>query len=514
MKRVPIIEMNGISKGFPGVIANEDISFRVYPGEIHALLGENGAGKSTLMSILAGLYRPDSGFIKVKGKAVRFRSPRNALECGIGMIYQHFRLIDKLSVAENIILGADDVNWKLNRKKIEEDTLELSSKFKLDVNPSVRVNQLSLGERQRVEILKMLYRGCDVLIMDEPTTVLTPQEVQELFKILRFMADQGKAVVMITHKLNEVMEIADYVTVLRKGRVVGDDRIVNLDEKTLTSMMVAREVIFNEIDRENETGEVVLEVSHLDVPGDQGHMAIHDLNLDIRNGEIVAIAGVAGNGQRELVEAIAGLRKASAGEIFLEGKQISTFDVKRRMRLGINMVPEDRLGMGLVPNLNVLDNVILRSYYKKEFTRGIFLDYKKIRSYTQKLVDEYNVFLSDVCHPINYLSGGNLQKILLGREIDQNPRVLIASYPVRGLDVGAADAVFNILMEERKKGTSILLVLEDLDDIFRLADRVAVMYEGQVKAILDVEKTDIDEIGALMLGAGERVESGELRGIS
>lgn len=501
MKQVPLIEMLDISKSFPGVQANDHISFRVYPGEIHALLGENGAGKSTLMSILAGLYRPDSGYIKVKGEAMRFRSPRMALEAGIGMIYQHFRLIQNFTVAENIVLGSPASSFRVNHRAIEKESAALSAKFGLEVNPAARINQISLGEQQRVEILKMLYRGCDILIMDEPTTVLTPQEVEELFKVLRLMSDQGKAVVLITHKLNEVMEIADYVSVLRKGKVVCDDRIENLDEKTLTSMMVAREVEFSQIDRKKSSEKVVLEISKLQVPGDQGHLAVENVNLTLHAGEIVAIAGVAGNGQKELVEAIAGLRNPSQGEIRLDGKMIQEQSIQEHLAAGIYMVPEDRLGMGLVPNLSVMDNAILRNYTRREVRRGLLFNYKKIIAYTRKLVEDYNIYLSDIHHPINYLSGGNLQKLLLAREIDQGPRVLLASYPARGLDVAAAEAVYQILLKERDKGTAILLVLKDLDDIFRIADRVAVMYGGQINDVLDLESTDIDKIGALMLGA-------------
>lgn len=501
MKRVPVIEMVGIGKSFPGVRANHDISFRVYPGEIHALLGENGAGKSTLMSILAGLYRPDSGYIKVKGKTVNFRSPRHALSAGIGMIYQHLRLVNNLTVAENIILGASQSPFLLKPDYIEKETRELSARFGLNVNPSARISYLSLGEQQRVEILKMLYRGCDVLIMDEPTTVLTPQEVKELFNTLRFMAEEGKAVVLITHKLHEVMEIADYVTVLRKGEVVGSDHIENLDEVTLTRMMVAREVVYQEVKRGTSPGENILEVLGLRVLGDQGHIALKDVDLNIRQGEILAIAGVAGNGQRELVEALSGLRPVEQGEIRLDGKNISHLSIRQRLKMGLHMIPEDRMGMGLVPNLNVMDNTILRNYLEDEFRRGPFINYRKVNTYSRDLVERYNVFLADVRHPINYLSGGNLQKLLLGREIDQNPRVLIASYPVRGLDVAAAETVYRIFLQEREKGTGILLVLEDLDDIFRLADRVGVMYDGEIKAVLDVATADIDQIGALMLGA-------------
>lgn len=500
MKRFPVIEMDGITKTFPGVLANNNISFRVYPGEIHALLGENGAGKSTLMSILAGLYRPDEGHIKVKGVSNNFKSPRKALAAGIGMIYQHFRLVNNFTVAENIVLGAGK-SVKINSKQIEQEALEFANSFGFDINPDARIYQLSLGEQQKVEIIKMLYRGCDILIMDEPTTVLTPQEVKDLFKTLKFMASQGKAVVLITHKLHEVMEVADYVTVLRRGEVVGSNRIEEVDETILTKMMVAREVIFNEVGHSIKAGNKILELNNINVYGDQGYLAVKDIDLDIRSGEIVAIAGVAGNGQRELVEAIAGLRKMHAGSIKLDGKEINNLNIRQRLAIGITVVPEDRMGMGLVPNLNVLENVILRTYYNKKYSDGMFIDYKAIRTYAKKLVEDYNIFLSDLRHPINYMSGGNLQKLLLAREISQSPHVLVASYPSRGLDIAAAESIYNILLQERDKGTGILLVLEDLDDIFRYADRVAVMYAGGIKQILNVAETNVDEIGALMLGA-------------
>ncbi len=505
MQSTPLIEMNGITKVFPGVIANENISFQVQAGEIHALLGENGAGKSTLMSVLAGLYQPDAGTIKVKGQRVKFKSPRLALAAGVGMIYQHFRLVDNLSVAENIVLGAPGEAVRLNTRQIESAAADISEQYGLKVDPHARVAHLSLGEQQRVEILKMLYRGCDILIMDEPTTVLTPLEVRDLFNMLRNMAHQGKAVVLITHKLNEVLEIADKVTVLRKGRVVGNAQTASLDEKALTHMMVGRELIYSQVEHHKESSEMLLEVLNLQVRGDQGHIAVRDLNLSIHSGEIVGIAGVAGNGQRELVESIAGLRPMSSGEIRMNGQDISNLGVRERLARGINMVPEDRMGMGLVPNLTITENAILRSYYSKEFSRGFVLDFTKIRAYTHSLVKDYNVSLANIQHPINYLSGGNLQKLLLGREISQRPRLLMASYPVRGLDVASTEAVFNLLLEEREKGTAILLILEDIEEIFRLADKVAVMYAGTIKGIFDVDKTNIEEVGLLMLGAGEKV---------
>ena len=505
MPSTPLIEMNGITKVFPGVVANENISFQVQAGEIHALLGENGAGKSTLMSVLAGLYQPDAGTIKVKGQPVKFKSPRLALASGVGMIYQHFRLVDNFTVAENIILGTPGEAVRLKTRDIEQATASLSDKFGLNINPRARISYLSLGEQQRVEILKMLYRGCDILIMDEPTTVLSPQEVKDLFGMLRKMADQGKAVILITHKLSEVLEIADTVTVLRKGKVVGSEKTAQLDEKALTRMMVGRDLIYGQVERHKEPGELVLEVEKLQVVGDQGYIAVHDLDLSIRSGEIVGIAGVAGNGQRELVESIAGLRAMAGGQIRMTGQDISKRGVRERLARGINMVPEDRMGMGLVPNLTIMENAILRSYHKQDFSHGFVLDFKKIRAYTRRLVEDYNVSLANIQHPINYLSGGNLQKFLLGREISQEPRLLMASYPVRGLDVAATEAVFQLLLAEKEKGTAILLILEDLEEIFRLADRVAVMYAGTIKAIFDVEKTNVEEVGLLMLGAGEKV---------
>lgn len=498
--------MNEITKVFPGVVANDSISFQVRAGEIHALLGENGAGKSTLMSVLAGLYQPDAGSIKIKGNPVQFRSPRSALAVGVGMIYQHFRLVDNFTVAENIVLGAPGEDVVLNSGKIEEETARLSEKFGLDINPRARISQLSLGEQQRVEILKMLYRGCDILIMDEPTTVLTPQEVKELFKMIRKMADQGKSIVLITHKLNEVLEVADSVTVLRRGRVVGNARTADLDEKALTHMMVGRELMQSRRELMPPTGELLLKLDNLKVLGDQGNVAVTALNLEMHSGEIVGIAGVAGNGQRELVEAIAGLRKIAGGSILLDGQDISLLGVRERLDRGINIVPEDRLGMGLVPNLSVIENAILHNYNKKEYSSGFLLNYKKIRAYTHKLVQDYDVALADIEHPVNYLSGGNLQKLLLGREISQQPRLLIASYPVRGLDVAATESVFNLLLTERAKGTSILLILEDLDDIFRLADRIAVMYAGTIKAVFDNQDADVETVGMLMLGGGGVVQ--------
>jgi len=499
MKPLPVIEMVGISKSFPGVKANKNINFRVYPGEIHALLGENGAGKSTLMSILAGLYRPDSGIIKVKGQPVKLRSPRLALQAGIGMIYQHFRLVNNMTVAENVMLGAKG-RVRIRTEEIEKRVRDLSEQFGLAVDPHAKVSHLSLGEQQRVEILKMLFRGCDTLIMDEPTTVLTPQEVKDLFKTRRLMADQGKAVVLITHKLSEVMEIADYVTVLRRGEVVGSDRIENLDEQTLTHMMVARDVIFNEYNRSSQFGPTVLAVSDLSVHNDQGHKAVRGANLELHEGEILAIAGVAGNGQRELVEALAGMRPVSSGSIKLRGREISHLQIRERSAMGLTFIPEDRIGMGLVPNISVVENAMLRNYRDPENRRGLLLDYRKLEDYTRNLVDRYQIAVADIHHPVNYLSGGNLQKLLLGRELDLNPTVLVAAYPVRGLDVAAAQAVYDLLLEERQKGTAIMLVLEDLEDIFRLADRVAVMYDGEIKAVLNVSETDVDSIGALMLG--------------
>jgi len=509
--RVPIIEMTGIGKSFPGVIANEDITFKVYGGEIHALLGENGAGKSTLMSILAGLYRPDAGIIKVKGQMVQFHSPRHALASGVGMIYQHLRLVDNLTVAENIALGVSGQGFFLNRIEIEAASQKLSDQFGLDVNPRAKVSQLSLGEQQRVEILKMLYRGCDILILDEPTTVLTPRETRELFKVLRLMTQQGKAIILITHKLNEVKTIADSITVLRRGRVVGSASNQDLTEQDLTRMMVARAISPEKINRQRrQLGNPVLELKNLGVIGDQGHWAIQNASLTIGRGEIVAIAGVAGNGQRELIEAIAGLRPVKSGQITLAGEDISALDVRARLRRGINMVPENRLGMGLVPNLSIMENGILRNYHNKDFYHGIFFDYKRMRDYVNKLVEKYNVQLADINHPVNYLSGGNLQKLLLAREISQAPQVLLASYPVRGLDIASAEAVFTILQEEREKGTAILLVLEDLEDVFRLADRIAVMFNGQINAVLDVQNTDLEQIGSLMLGmSGEKVNGAE-----
>lgn len=501
MERQAVIEMININKSFPGVIANKNVSFKVFPGEIHALLGENGAGKSTLMSILAGLYKPDSGIIKIKDRVVRLSSPRIALENGIGMIYQHFRLVNKLTVAENIILGSKEDPIFYSKKDVEEKVLALSQKYGLDINPTTPVGFLSMGEKQRVEILKMLYRGCDILIMDEPTTVLTPQEVKYLFKILRNMAEQGKNLIIITHKLNEVMEIAESVTVLRNGEVIGSESIKNLDKKKLTQMMLSREVVYNKLYYRSKAGEEILQVQNLNVLGDQGYLALKNTSFNIHRGEIIAVAGVAGNGQRELVEAIAGVRSISSGKIVLNNKDITHEHVRDRIKHGISFIPEDRDEMGLVPSLNALENSILRNYFDSKLQKGFFINYKNMKMFTQEIIDEFNINISDQKNPVSYLSGGNLQKLLLGREIKRKPSLLIAAYPLKGLDIAAAEAIIALIIKEREKGTAILLVLEDLDDIFRLADRIAVMYDGKIKAVLKADSTDIEELGLIMLGA-------------
>ena len=507
MQEIPLIEMQNITKTFGGVTANEKVSFKVFAGKIHALLGENGAGKSTLMSIMAGLYRPDSGQLKIKGQPVYFASPKDALIAKIGMIYQHVRLVENFTVSENIVLGAESHKLRLNYKAMAAETRILSEKTGLQVDPYAKVGDLSLGEQQRVEILKMLYRGCEVLIMDEPTTVLTPQEVDDLFVILKQLTNQGMAIVLITHKMQEVMAVADEVTVLRHGRVVGSDLMERLDQEQLTNMLLsagATSELPASALADFDKSETVLELRNLGVKATEGYWVLRDINLQVCSGEIVVIAGVAGNGQNELIESIAGLQSADEGQILLHGQDISSLAVRRRIDLGVALVPEQRLGVGLASGLDTYDNSILHNYFTPKFSGRFFLKAKKIAAHADHLVAQYRIDVSDLKNPVTYMSGGNLQKLLLGREIGQQPQLLLAAHPIRGLDVGAAQYLYNIFREAKAGGMAILLVIEDLENVFEIADRVAVMYAGHLQAVLDVRNTNIREVGALMLGAEKR----------
>ena len=497
---IPAVSMRGIVKRFPGVLANDHVDFEALPGEVHSLLGENGAGKSTLMNILSGLYVPDEGEIRIFGKPVVFRSPRDAIAHGIGMVHQHFMLVEMHTVAENMVLGLNKPRFVLNLRQIEREVAQLSAQYGLHVDPRARIWQLSVGEQQRVEILKMLYRGARILILDEPTAVLTPQEVDDLFATLRRMTADGKTVIFISHKLEEVMAISDRITVLRAGKKVATVRKDETSPAELARMMVGREVLFRVEKEEREPGEVVLEVSGLCANNDKGLPALKNVSFTIREGEILGVAGVAGNGQRELAEVLTGLRKATAGTVTVLQCDVTNCSPRKIIGEKVGHVPEDRLGMGLVPNLPVSDNVIMKSYKERPISAGPFLSGGAIRQFARNLVEQFQIATPSVQTPVRLLSGGNLQKTLLAREISISPRLMIAMHPTRGLDVGATEAVRRLLLDQRKEGAALLLISEDLDEILELADRILVLYEGEVQGIVPAKDADVGVIGLMMAG--------------
>jgi simple sugar transport system ATP-binding protein len=496
--------MRGITKRFPGVLANDRVDFEAAAGEVHALLGENGAGKSTLSNVLTGLYRADDGSIELYGEEVYFRSPRDALDAGIGMVHQHFRLVEPFTVAENIALG-DHRNeggaFLLRAREIERHVTALADRYGLDVDPRARIWQLSVGEQQRVEILKTLYLDARILIMDEPTAVLTPQESATLFETLRAMAEEGRTIVFISHKLNEVMAVADRVTVLRGGRSVATLPAAGATPQSLAALMVGREVEGpGRIVHPAPPGRPVLDLEAVFARGDRGGAALTDVSLTVRAGEIVAIAGVAGNGQRELAEVVSGMRSPEAGSVKVEGREIRPGDPRSAIAAGVAHVPEDRLGTGLAPNLSIASNVVLKSYRSPRLSRGPLLLWSAIRRFARELIERYGVQAPGPQTPARQLSGGNLQKVVIAREFSSDPRVLIAASPTRGLDVGAIETVHNYLREAAANGVGILLISEDLDEILAIADRIAVIYEGQIVGELEALGADKQEIGLLMAG--------------
>jgi general nucleoside transport system ATP-binding protein len=496
--------MEGISKRFPGVVANDGVTFEAAAGEVHALLGENGAGKTTLSNILTGLYRPDEGTIELHGEPVTFHTPRDALDAGVGMVHQHFRLVEPFTVAENIVLGDHRGEGKrlfVNARETERRVAELSTRYGLAVPPRARIWQLSVGEQQRVEILKALYRQAQILIMDEPTAVLTPQEAEALFVTLRAMADAGKTVIFISHKLHEVKAIADRVTVLRGGRTIATVDAAGATPRSLSALMVGREVeIARREGREPARPDVALSLQGVRTAGDRGGDALKGITLDVRAGEIVGIAGVAGNGQRELAEAIAGIRPISAGTIRVGDRRLGTGDARAAIEAGVAYVPEDRLGTGLAPSLSVSHNVSLKGYREPPISRGPLLIVKRMAELARSLIERYDVHAPGPSAPVRNLSGGNIQKLVLGREFHGAPRVLIAAQPTRGLDVGAIETVHAYLDGAAGNGVAVLLVSEDLDEILALADRVVVMYSGELAGEVDAKTASVEEIGYLMGG--------------
>ena len=500
----PAVAVRGITKRFPGVVANDGVDFEAAPGEVHALLGENGAGKSTLSNILTGLYRPDEGQVFLYGRQMHFHAPRDALDAGIGMVHQHFRLVEPFTVAENVVLGdhrGEGRTFRVHPRATERRVAEIGERYGLHVDPKARIWQLSVGEQQRVEILKALYRDARILILDEPTAVLTPQEAEVLFETLREMAASGRTVIFISHKLHEVKAVADRVTVLRGGRSIATVAAADATPRSLAALMVGRDLGAGERDATpREPGDVVLAVENVAVQGDRGGLALKALSLNVRAGEIVAVAGVAGNGQRELAETIAGTRTPGTGHVRVGGRVLRAGDPRQAIAAGVAYVPEDRLGTALAPSLSIASNLALKSYRGPPASRGPLLRLHAIRDHAVELINRYRIAASGPDAQARQLSGGNLQKVVLAREFSGRPRLLIAAAPTRGLDVGAIQTMHAYLRDAAADGVGVLLISEDLDEILALSDRVVVMYEGAIFGEFESAHADVEEIGLLMAG--------------
>lgn len=497
------VKLEGICKSFGSVKANSDINFEVRTGEIHALLGENGSGKSTLMNILSGIYQPDAGTIELFGKKVSFSSPRESIAAGIGMVHQHFKLVDVLTAKENIIANGVEPLSKdffTSGKKMTQRILEIEEKFGLKLDPDRKVYNMSVSEKQTCEILKVLCRGAKILILDEPTAVLTPQEIKVLFKILRSMKEQGCSIIIITHKLAEVREISDRCTILRKGRSIKTLNTADADARELTELMVGRPISLD-IDRSsaNRSEKPILEIKNLTVMNGEHLKALDNISFDLSGGEILGVAGIAGSGQKELCETIAGLEKIAGGNIIFKGDSIVKLTPRDIIRRGITMsfVPEDRLGMGLVGSMSIIDNVLLKSYQNLP---GVFVNRTEGRRIADDIIERFEISTPSPYHAVKKLSGGNIQKVLIGREVNLNPDLLITAYPVRGLDIGASYNIYDVLNEQKKKGVGILFIGEDLDVLLGLSDRIMVLHEGRIMGIVDAKTATKEEIGLLMLG--------------
>lgn len=499
-----IIEMLGITKEFPGIKANDNINLQVKRGEIHALLGENGAGKSTLMSILFGLYQPTSGIIKKNGKEVQINSPNDANELNIGMVHQHFKLVECFSVLDNIILGVEPTKGLfLEKKGARRKVLELSEKYGLKVDPDALISDITVGMQQRTEILKMLYRDNEVLIFDEPTAVLTPQEISELMKIMKNLAKEGKSILFITHKLNEIMEVADRCTILRRGKYIGTVNIADTSKEELSKMMVGRNVSFTVDKKEKQIGDTVLKVEHLTMPSKaHSNNAVKDVSFNVRKGEIVCIAGIDGNGQSELVQGLTGLEKISGGTISFNGQDITKASIRDKSKLGMSHIPEDRHKHGLVLDYTLEQNMVLQRYWQPDFQAGGFIKAKAVRDYAEKLIEQYDVRSGQ--GPVTVarsMSGGNQQKAIIAREIDKDPDLLVAVQPTRGLDVGAIEFIHKQLVAQRDKGKAVLLISFELDEVMDVSDRILVMYEGELVGQFDPKQITVEELGLYMAGA-------------
>ena len=499
-----IIEMLNITKDFPGIRANDNITLQLRKGEIHALLGENGAGKSTLMSILFGLYQPTSGIIKKNGQEVKINTPNDANDLNIGMVHQHFKLVECFSVLDNIILGVEPTRGLfLEKKKAREKVLELSNKYGLKVDPDALVSDITVGMQQRTEILKMLYRDNEVLIFDEPTAVLTPQEIEELMKIMKSLAKEGKSILFITHKLNEIMEVADRCTIIRKGKYIGTVDIKDTTKEELSRMMVGRNVSFSVDKKPSTPGETVLKVEHMTVPSKaHSNNAVKDVSFNVRRGEIVCIAGIDGNGQSEFVQGLTGLENITGGTITFCGKDITHASIRDRSKAGMSHIPEDRHKHGLVLDYSLEQNMVLQRYWAPEFQNHGFIKSKAVRDHAVRLIEQYDVRSGQGPVTITRsMSGGNQQKAIIAREIDKAPELLVAVQPTRGLDVGAIEYIHKQLVAQRDSGKAVLLVSLELDEVMDVSDRILVMYEGELVGQLDPKKVTVEELGLYMAGA-------------
>ncbi len=501
----PLVRLKGIAKYFPGVIANENVDLEVMPGEIHALLGENGAGKSTLMNILTGIYQPDAGEIIIDGNRQEFSTPAQAIASGIGMVHQHFKLVQAFTVAENIHLGWAETPPRASAQVLEQRTAALASKFNLQTRPGARVSELSTGEQQRVEILRVLARQARILILDEPTAVLTPAEARELFKALREFVAAGNAIIFISHKLDEVLEISDRISILRGGRKVATENTADCNPRMLAKLMVGRDIVLADM-RQRPAGaapmstQPVLSLENVSAIGDAGNEALHGISLDVRAGEIVGVAGVAGNGQRELSQVLTGIRPVSVGRILIAGRPVDRSNAAAFAESGIGHIPEDRLHSGLAPALSITVNAVMREYKKQPVSSGGSYKPGAAAALAKEIASAAEVAIPDFAMPIRNLSGGNQQRLVARREMRIADKVLIAAYPSRGLDVGAINTMLRYIVELRDAGAGIILISEELEELLNLSDRIAVLYEGKIMGIVDNDKTDIDEIGMLMGG--------------
>jgi simple sugar transport system ATP-binding protein len=498
------VEMIGITKRFGETVANDRIDFVANAGEVHTLIGENGAGKSTLMSILAGMYRPDEGRLRIDGRDVAFRSPRDAIAAGIGMVYQHFMLVDSFTVAENVLLGRPDEPFALDTGRVERELAELSRRYGLGIDPRAHIWQLSVGEQQRVEIIRLLHRGARILVFDEPTAVLTPQESDELIRTLRGMAAEGFAVIFISHKLDEVMAVADRITVLRRGKTIATLLPGETNRGELARLMVGRELaralLSDEGVETQRTGRPALEIAGIQARNDKRLPALAGIDLTVHAGEIFGIAGVAGNGQRELAEVITGLRPATGGTVASAGQPVTNRPPREIARAGVAHIPEDRLGTGLVGALDLSHNAIMRAYEGPPIAKGPFLATRAIARFANRLITDYNVATPGRTARVGDLSGGNQQKLLIARELAGEPKVIVAVHPTRGVDVGASEAIHDVLRAQRTRGAAILLISEDLDELLTLSDRIGVLYEGRLMGTVDAAGADPERIGLMMAG--------------